>query len=103
MSKIVANGEGCTMKSHEICSMLVDEGKVENIWKIWELKCANMDTWCSINICWIYNLFPDYSLMVDYIRNSKHEKSQGLLERVARDENNFEEIRNHITEERKYI
>lgn len=76
---------GCTRTVHTLCYFLSNEKKKDNIWKIWVAKCCNMDTYCSIDIQWIYLCFDSIDELVNYITNSEHEQKNNLLERITND------------------
>lgn len=79
---------GCTRTVHTVCRSLSMEGLRENIWLIWRAKNSNQDTYCSIDMTWLYLCFDLAGTtedVEDYVRRSGHPERVDLLERIEQD------------------
>lgn len=76
---------GCTRTIHTLCHLLSLERDKSNIYKIWQCKIANQDTYCSININWIYLFFDSFQECLSYVESSDDSQREDLLERIKSD------------------
>jgi len=61
---------GCTRSLHTVCYLLSKQRNKRNIWKIWKAKCCNQDTYCSLDITWVYCHFESSQDFIDYVCTS---------------------------------
>ncbi len=101
---------GCTRTIHTLCWALSLENRPENIWKIWQAKNCNQDTYFSIDVVWIYLCFPTIDSLIQYVISSTHPDKNDLLERIERDRSSWLTIekfaslsRSHFKVTKEYI
>ncbi len=82
-------GMGCSRTIHTIFYFLRSTNDKENIWKIWQYKCCNMDTYFSIDMEWIYSYFSSLQHITDYVEASSHPQKRELSDRINNDVNTW--------------
>jgi hypothetical protein len=88
--RIIKFGQGCSRTIHTLCYFLCHEKKKENIWKIFEAKSINMDTWFSIDANWLYLCCEFIEETFEYVINfPKSEEKNRLVERIIQDKENW--------------
>lgn len=78
-------GMGCSRTIHTLFYFWRTTKDKENIWKIWQYKCCNMDTYCSIDMEWIYSYFSSLQDITEYVGASSHPQKRELLDRINND------------------
>ncbi len=91
--RIIKYCGGCSRTIHTLCRLLLAHRDPSNIWKIWRLKCINNDTYCSLDIRWIYLHFDNYEDLIRYICTHYEQVGQlvlnSLLKRIEDDRNTW--------------
>jgi hypothetical protein len=72
--------QGMTEETELAGFLLVEHGELEDVWRHWQIKRANFDTWCGYDLQ--YLVAAGVRATVDFVRASDHEDREAVLERL---------------------